>query len=80
LADTALGVCAAIGRPLGVAANPATRDDPAAAGRRRHGTRTGPVRGYVAGAQPTTACEAVDPPRIGGEFPDATTQAGQHGP
>ncbi|MFN9948997.1 MAG: hypothetical protein ACK56S_19335, partial [Planctomycetota bacterium] len=43
----------------------------------RHGTRADPVRGFAAGAKPTTAGESVDSPRIGGELPDVKTRAGR---
>ncbi|MFO0278026.1 MAG: hypothetical protein ACK533_12170, partial [Planctomycetota bacterium] len=41
--------------------------------------RADPVRGFAAGAKPTTAGESVDSPRIGGELPDAKTRAGRRG-
>ncbi|MFN6148175.1 MAG: hypothetical protein ACK5AL_17585, partial [Planctomycetota bacterium] len=43
----------------------------------RHGTRADPVRGFAAGAKPTTGGESVDSPRIGGELPDVKTRAGR---
>ncbi|MFO0421594.1 MAG: hypothetical protein ACK53T_19490, partial [Planctomycetota bacterium] len=45
----------------------------------RHGTRADPVRGFAAGAKPTTGGESVDSPRIGGELPDAKTRTGRRG-